>query len=76
MLKQFAHCLAVPEALPPGRVLGCGTGEAAVYLARLGWKASGFDAVRGASGSTGARRSRRCQIEFVRGELINLIARN
>jgi SAM-dependent methyltransferase len=46
-LRRLRELFEGPQALHPGRVLdlGCGMGRATIYLAQLGWKATGIDAV-------------------------------
>jgi SAM-dependent methyltransferase len=74
-LKRLRELFEGPQALSPGRVLdlGCGMGRATIYLAQLGWKATGIDAVeralrvarRRAAGSG-------VNVEFVQGDITQL----
>ena len=74
-LKRLRELFEGPEALRPGRVLdlGCGMGQATIYLAQLGWKATGIDAVERAL-RVARRRAAGCgvNVEFVNGDVTHL----
>jgi 2-polyprenyl-3-methyl-5-hydroxy-6-metoxy-1,4-benzoquinol methylase len=74
-LRQLRELFEGPKAIAPGRVLdlGCGMGRATIYLAQLGWKATGIDA-----GGRALRVARRraatagVDVEFVEGDITQL----
>ena len=74
-LKRLRELFEGPQALRPGRVLdlGCGMGRATIYLAQLGWNATGIDAVERAL-RVARRRAASCgvSVEFVRGDVTHL----
>jgi SAM-dependent methyltransferase len=74
-LRQLRELLEGPQAIAPGRVLdlGCGMGRATIYLAQLGWKATGIDAV-GRALRVARRRAATAgiEVEFVEGDITQL----
>jgi len=74
-LKRLRELFEGPQALRPGRVLdlGCGRGRATIYLAQLGWQATGVDAVERAL-RVARRRAARAgvRVAFVRGDVTHL----
>src|SRR5262245_14483100 len=74
-LARLREWLEGPEAPPPGRALdlGCGVGRATIYLAQLGWRTTGIDAVERAL-RVARRRAAKAGLdaEFVRGDLTQL----
>jgi SAM-dependent methyltransferase len=74
-LRRLRELFEGPQALHPGRVLdlGCGMGRATIYLAQLGWKATGIDAVERAL-RVARRRAAGCgtSVEFIRGDVTHL----
>jgi 2-polyprenyl-3-methyl-5-hydroxy-6-metoxy-1,4-benzoquinol methylase len=53
--------------------VGCGTGNAAIYLARHGWKVTGIDLV-GHALDKGRRKARAAsaEVRFVRDDVLHL----
>ena len=74
-LRRLRELLEGPHAPPPGRALdlGCGMGRATIYLAQLGWRATGIDAVERAL-RVARQRAERAGVhaEFVRGDITHL----
>lgn len=74
-LKRLRELLEGPQAPTPGRALdiGCGMGQAAVYLAKLGWQTTGVDAVERAL-RVARRRAANAgvNVEFVQGDVTHL----
>jgi SAM-dependent methyltransferase len=74
-LKRLRELFEGPQAIRPGRALdlGCGMGRATIYLAQLGWKATGIDAVERALRVARRRAARRgVGAEFVHGDITQL----
>ena len=74
-LQRLRELLEGPQAPTPGRALdiGCGMGQAAVYLAKLGWQTTGVDAVERAL-RVARRRAADAgvNVEFVQGDVTHL----
>jgi SAM-dependent methyltransferase len=74
-LPRLRELFEGPQALRPGRVLdlGCGRGQGTIYLAQLGWKATGVDMVERAL-RVARRRAARANVpvDFVRGDVTQL----
>ncbi|OBI04039.1 methyltransferase type 12 [Mycobacterium sp. E2462] len=63
------------EKLPPGRALdlGCGTGDAAIYLAQHGWRTTGVDYVDQPLQAARAKASAaQAQVDFVKADVTKL----
>jgi cyclopropane fatty-acyl-phospholipid synthase-like methyltransferase len=63
------------DALPAGRALelGCGTGDASIYLAEHGWKVTGVDFVAKAVGKAEAKAAAsKVAVTFVRADVTRL----
>lgn len=63
------------DALPPGSALdvGCGTGDASIYLAQHGWHVTGVDFVPKALDETRAKaRAANVTVNFVRADVTHL----
>lgn len=74
-LRQLRELFEGPKAIAPGSVLdlGCGMGRGTIYLAQLGWKATGIDAV-GRALRVARRRAARAgvSVELVEGDITQL----
>lgn len=74
-LARLRELLEGPQAPRPGRALdlGCGMGRATIYLAQLGWRATGIDAVERALRVARQRATRAgVTAEFVHGDITRL----
>jgi SAM-dependent methyltransferase len=74
-LRRLRELFEGPGALRPGRALdlGCGMGRATIYLAQLGWNATGIDAVERALRVARRRAARSgVKVEFVHGDVTQL----
>lgn len=64
-----------PDALPPGSALdiGCGTGDASIYLAQRGWQVTGVDFVPKALDKARAKaRAADVTVDFVHADVTHL----
>ncbi|EUA30260.1 methyltransferase domain protein [Mycobacterium xenopi 4042] len=64
-----------PDALPPGSALdvGCGTGDASIYLAQHGWQVTGVDFVPKALDKARAKaQAANVAVSFVRADVTHL----
>jgi SAM-dependent methyltransferase len=64
-----------PDALPPGSALdvGCGTGDASIYLAQQGWQVTGIDFVPKALDKARAKaRAANVAVNFVQADVTHL----
>ena len=74
-LRRLRELLEGSQAPKPGRALdlGCGMGRATIYLAQLGWQATGIDAVERALREARRRAARAgVKVEFVHGDITRL----
>ncbi|OHV06446.1 class I SAM-dependent methyltransferase [Mycobacterium talmoniae] len=74
-LRQLVEGTAETPALPPGSALdvGCGTGDASIYLAQVGWHVTGIDFTPKAVDRARAKaRAADATVDFVHGDVTHL----
>jgi SAM-dependent methyltransferase len=75
LAESMRNLIEGQDALPPGRALelGCGTGDASIYLAGHGWKVTGVDFVAKAVGKAEAKAAAsKVAVTFVRADVTRL----
>ncbi len=75
MSSNLQDLIEGPAALPAGSAIdvGCGTGDAAIYLARHGWQVTGVDIVAKALKQARAKAAgEHVEVNFVRADVTRL----
>jgi len=75
LAESMRNLIEGQDALPAGRALelGCGTGDASIYLAEHGWKVTGVDFVAKAVGKAEAKAAAsKVAVTFVRADVTRL----